>query len=152
MGTSAAGPPSWDAVTIAVGRALAGDRVGGRRDLLDLWDRTGPADAAPRCVLAHYLADLEDDLADEVAWDERALAAYAGVGETDLAAIGIPSAAGLAPSLHLNLGDGYRRQGRTQDARVQLEAGLAAVDVLTDDGYAAMIRSGLERLAERLGQ
>ncbi len=103
-------------------------------------------------MLAHYLADLEDDLAAEVAWDERALAAYAEVGETELAAIGIPSAAGLAPSLHLNLGDGYRRQGRADDARQQLELGVLAVDALSDDGYASMIRSGLERLAERLAQ
>ncbi len=151
MGTSAAGP-SWDEVTAAVARALSGDRTGGRRDLLDLWDRTAPARAAQRCVLAHYLADLEDDLAAEVAWDERALAAYPDVGETELAAIGIPSAAGLAPSLHLNLGDGYRRQGRADDARQQLDRGVLAVHALSDDGYASMIRGGLERLAERLAQ
>ena len=85
-----------------------------------------PDTAAQRCVLAHYLADLEDDVADEVAWDERALAAYGDVCETELAPIGIPSAAGLAPSLHLNLGDGYRRQGRADQARHQLERGLSA--------------------------
>ncbi len=67
-----------------------------------------------------------------------------------LAVIGIPSARAMAPSLHLNLGDGYLRQGRVDEAGEQLDAGLAAVDGLGDDGYGAMVRGGLDRLAERL--
>ena len=58
----------------------------------------------------------------------------------------------MAPSLHLNLADGYLRQGRVEEAARQLDAGLAAVDALGDDGYGAMVRGGLERLAERLAQ
>lgn len=114
------------------------------------WADLAPAEHAQRCVLAHYLADVHDDLDDEVAWDERALAAYESVGEHDLAAIGIPSAACFAPSLHLNLGDGYLRQGRPVDARRELESGRAAEDALGDDGYAHMIRSGLDGLQSRL--
>ncbi len=91
-------------------------------------DAVEPADgvgaALQRCVLAHYLADLEDDLAAEVAWDEQALTAFTHVHDTDLAPVGIPAAAGLAPSLHLNLGDGYLRQGHTTQAQDQLAAGL----------------------------
>ena len=94
-------------------------------------------------MLAHYLADREPELADEVAWDEVALREHALVADDALAAIGIPSARAMAPSLHLNLGDGYLRQGRVEEARVQLEAGLAAVDALGDDGYGAMVRDGL---------
>ena len=33
---------------------------------------------------------------------------------------------------------------------MQLDAGLAAADTLGDDGYGTLVRSGLERLAERL--
>jgi hypothetical protein len=121
-----------------------------RRRLLDCWHATTEHDAAQRCVLAHYLADLEPALDDEVAWDERALEAFARVQEGDLAPIGIPSARGLAPSLHLNLGDGYRRQGRLEDARSRLEAGIAGLEALGDDGYGSMIRQGLERLADWL--
>ena len=43
-------------------------------------------------------------------------------------------------------------RGRVDEARTQLDTGLAAVDALGDDGYGAMIRGGLERLAERLAQ
>lgn len=64
-------------------------------------------------------------------------------------AIGIPHARGLEPSLHLNLGDGYLRQGRITDAEAQSTAGRAHRDTLGGDGYGALIRRGLEGLAER---
>ncbi len=140
----------WTAIIAAIGTALNGDRATGRAQLLACWDAAGHTEHAQRCVLAHYLADLEADLDDEVAWDEQALDAYQHVGESDLAPVGITSARGLAPSLHLNLGDGYLRQGRLDRARTHLGAGLAAADHLNDEGYGAMIRQGLERLDARL--
>ncbi len=140
----------WDDIQAAVGVTLSGDRTQGRHDLHACWVGTAETDHAQRCVLAHYLADLEDDLAAEVAWDEQALTAFTHVHDTDLAPVGIPAAAGLAPSLHLNLGDGYLRQGHTTQAQDQLAAGLAALSALPDDGYGAMIRRGLTGLQERL--
>jgi hypothetical protein len=140
----------WNDITNAVGTALGGDRHGGRADLLACWDGTNETDHAQRCVLAHYLADTEDDLDAEVAWDELALSAFASIGDGDLSAVGITSTAALAPSLHLNLGDGYLRQGRVADAGREQAAGVAAADALGDDGYAAMIRAGLDRLRDRI--
>jgi hypothetical protein len=109
------------------------------------WAGTTETDHAQRCVPAHYLADLEGDLGAEVDGDEQALAAFAHVRDTDLAPIGISAAPAMAPSLHLNLGDGYVRQGRTALAQEQVTAGIAALDALPDDGYGAMIRGGLTR-------
>jgi hypothetical protein len=139
----------WDEITAAVGIALSGEKERGRHDLTACWDDTSEQDHAKRCVIAQYLADLQEDLDAEVAWDERALAAYARVADDDFVPIGIPSARGLAPSLHLNLGDGYLRQGRVEDAQAQLDAGLAQ-DVVGEDGYGRLIRTGLAGLAERL--
>ena len=140
----------WSDILAAVAAALGPDKVRGRELLSQCWSNTIESDHAKRCVLAHYLADLQDELDAEVAWDERAVAAYRHVDEGDLAPIGIASADGLAPSLHLNLGDGYLRQGRIDDARTQLRAGLAGIDALPDDGYAAMVRNGLAGLQQRL--
>jgi hypothetical protein len=140
----------WATILEAVGRAQTGDRTAGRDQLTACWTQTAPADHAYRCVLAHYLADVQDSLADEVAWDTTALEEFAHVGAGDLSPVGIPDAAGLAPSLHLNLGDGYLRQGRLPEAAQQLRAGLAAAGTLPDDGYGRMIRQGLSGLQQRV--
>ncbi|NHA69743.1 hypothetical protein [Phycicoccus flavus] len=141
---------TWDEVLQAVSTTLGGDRPGGGAALRTAWDGTETGAHGQRCVLAHYLADLEGDVADEVAWDERALAEHAHLGDDDLAAVGIASAAGFAPSLHLNLGDGYRRQGRLSEARREVEAGEDAAGALGEDGYGAMVRGGLARLRARV--
>lgn len=53
-------------------------------------------------------------------WDARALAEHAQVSEAAFAAVGITSAAGFAPSLHLNLGDDHLRAGNIGLAREHL--------------------------------
>jgi hypothetical protein len=141
---------TWDDITAAVGLTLAGAREDGGAALAQCWAETTEDDHAQRCVIAHYLADLEPELDDEVAWDEAALAAHAHVDDADLAPIGMAQARGMAPSLHLNLGDGYLRQGRLDDARAQVTHGLAHQDALGDDGYGALIRTGLHRLSARI--
>jgi hypothetical protein len=140
----------WRDITNAIGLALGGDQPRGRESLLACWETTTDTDHSQRCVLAHYLADLQSSLQDEVAWDERALSEHAYVVDEDLAPVGMASALALAPSLHLNLGDGYLRQGRLDDARTQLRAGMKAVSALPMDGYGALVRSGLVRLQQRL--
>ncbi|QGN58883.1 hypothetical protein [Nostocoides sp. HKS02] len=140
----------WGAITTAIGLALSGERQRGREALLACWQATAQRDHAQRCVLAHYLADQQSSLDEEVAWDEVALSEHAYVVDEDLVSVGIASAAAWAPSLRLNLGDGYRRQGRIDDARAQLDAGVQAESTLSIDGYGAHIRSGLDRLRQRI--
>ena len=77
----------WDAVVAAVTSALTGDTALGRARLLACWEDTGAADHAHRCVLAHYLADLETELDREVAWDRTALTEHAHVGDGDAAMV-----------------------------------------------------------------
>jgi hypothetical protein len=58
----------------------------------------------------------------------------------------------MYPSLHLNLGEAYRRLSGHARARAHLDQGRA-VAALADDGYGRMIWSiigGLERLGDRL--
>ncbi|MXP22034.1 hypothetical protein GIY30_11825 [Gordonia sp. HNM0687] len=143
---------TWEAITTAVGIALRGERERGRAELLACWSATGESEAGQRCVIAHYLADLQSDLADEVLWDQRALDAYARIHDAELAPVGIDDARGMAPSLHLNLGDGYLRQGRVALAREHAAAGRTLADRLPDDGYGRLIREGLDRLSARVGQ
>lgn len=140
----------WATVLAAVAEAQTGEPASGRQRLLSCWAQTGTGDHAYRCVLAHYLADLQDSLDEEVAWDRTALEEHQHLPGDALTPVGIPDVAGLAPSLHLNLGDGYLRQGRVTEATEQLRQGQAALGVLADDGYGRMVRDGLARLGDRI--
>lgn len=140
----------WDVVLAAVGTALAGRSDEARLGLETLWSQTDPGDHAQRCVIAHYLADQQGEIADEIRWDQHALDEHGLVADGDLAPVGIPSAAAMLPSLHLNLGDDYRRAGDVAKAREQLLAALASESLLPNDGYGAMIRGGIDRLEQRL--
>jgi hypothetical protein len=132
---------------------LATDRAAGRQALIALWDALETGDAAARCILAHFLADAQDGLDDEIAWDETALAESAKISDDDLRAIQ-PTlhVAGFMSSLHVNLADGYRRLGRFEAARRHLESSLAGNGALTGDrpedvAYRDMIVTGQQRVA-----
>lgn len=142
----------WSAVLGAVELALSGHRELGEKALRECWSDTTSSDHSKRCVIAHYLADLQLNVAAEVEWDERALAEFAHVSDADLAPIGVPSAKGFAPSLHLNVGDGYLRTGRVDDAWKHLESGELALQVVQWDGYLQFVEQGLRRLRQRLAE
>jgi hypothetical protein len=136
-----------------IGLRDSGNRTAARQLFAQLWDQIGGdrGDPLHRCALAHSMADVQEDVGDELTWDHRALEAADLVSDDRAAAAGIPSpVAGFYPSLHLNLGEYYRRLGEYDRARRHLEAGLGSVDALSDDGYGHMIRQGLARLGQRL--
>ena len=142
-------------VTAVVQRGQTGDRATARQELAALWaevEQRG-GDAFHRCVIAHFLADLQDDLADELAWDERALAAVAGVTD-ERAQEYHPSlqVRGFLPSLYLSLADDHRRLGDAERAHAFLRLAEGTVDALGDDAYGALVRSGLENVARALAE
>ncbi|GAA4487031.1 hypothetical protein GCM10023094_44740 [Rhodococcus olei] len=132
--------------------ANRGERDAARIAFTDLWDRLGPdRDPLHAVTIAHYLADLQDDPAEELAWDLRALAAADGL--TDERAQRYHATLqvrGFAPSLHLNLAADYTKVGDRDAARRHLARAEDAVDVLGDDGYGRMIRGGIDRLRAEL--
>ena len=69
-------------------------------------------DALHRCMIAHYMADMQADPRQELLWDRRALEAagsLTGAGAKE-----------YHPSLHLNLAEGYRKLGDWDAAREHL--------------------------------
>ncbi|MEV6806991.1 hypothetical protein [Streptomyces sp. NPDC051132] len=145
-----------DAVLTRIGQVVmlhhGGDREEARSRFLDLWAEIGEdGDPLHRCTLAHYLADTQDDPADELAWDLRALSA---AGElTGGRAGGDPAdVRGFLSSLHLNLAADYAKLGRTEAAHSHLRRARAAAAALADDGYGEQVRSEISRLARRLGE
>jgi hypothetical protein len=108
------------------------------------------ADHAHRCGLAHYLADLQTELEQEIAWDWITLEEHALVDDGDLATVGIASARAMAPSLYPNLRDGHLRRGDVQQAGDHLRQGLFTSTAVQSDRYGTMIRSGLQSVAHRI--
>ena len=140
-------------VTAAVQRGQAGDQTGAREALEALWEEVGQrgGDAFHRCVIAHFLADVQDDERDELVWDERALAAVAGVTDERAQEYdGSLQVRGFMPSLYLSLADDHRRLGDADRAHEFLGMARTVVDALGDDAYGELVRGGLEKIDRAL--
>jgi hypothetical protein len=130
-----------------------GQREAARDLFAQIWDDIGGEQGDPLhvCVLAHAMADVQDDVHQELLWDLRALAAADLVTDEQLTQAGVTlPAAGLYPSLHLNLSECYRKLGDLGRAREHLQQAQSTIGTLGDDEYAQLIKGGLERLAEQL--
>jgi hypothetical protein len=138
------------AATVALGHR--GDPATARLRFTEIWEGVGPSgDPLHRCALAHYAADVQPDLNEELRWDLRALEAVDEI--TDQRAKDYHQSLAVAaflPSLHLNLADVYRRLGARTRAKHHVAEAQAAVGSLGDDGYGRMIRDGISRCAARI--
>jgi hypothetical protein len=88
---------------------LQGQREHGSAAYEHLWNQAGRP--LHRVTIAHYMADLQDDPADELRWDERALTAAAEVPADD------PEIAPLRASLHINAAASTNSAATTRPAR-----------------------------------
>lgn len=133
-----------------IGAAQRGERAEARAVYAQLWEELGPdGDPLHRCSVAHSMADVQDDPAGELQWDQRALDAARLITDADLRRAGIAgSVRGFFASLHLNLADVHLRLGDLDDAGAHAQAGRDALDALPDDGYRAMIAGALERVEQ----
>ena len=137
----------------AVEQGRAGDKAPAREALTRLWERVGSdGDALHRCSIAHYLADLQESVEDELLWDQRALAAVVDLDDERAQRFHENlRVRAFLPSLHLNLADGYRRVGDRDRAQHHLEVARELTGGLPDDDYGSMIRAGIHQVAELLG-
>lgn len=144
---------SFDAVMAEIINGVAllhsGDRSGGKGRLTEIWSRIKHAPKPfHECVLAHYLADAQDQATDELAWDHRALDAALRCPESEARSYHATlSIAAFMPSLYLNLAQGYRKVGNFDRMKDHLIEAQRFLDKLPDDSYGRMIRSGIEHLA-----
>lgn len=145
--------PLYSEIAVAVATGLSGERSCSRALLEGLWPRAvADGDAFHRCVIAHYLADVQDRVADELAWDLRSLAEVDDIGPDRASAVH-PSMSpdGFRPSLHLNVADALRRLGRIEEARAHNASAQAAAGALRADAYGAYTRAAIARQARALG-
>ncbi|MFI6496075.1 hypothetical protein [Nonomuraea typhae] len=132
-----------------------GQRDAARELFARIWADIGGEQGDPLhvCVLAHSMADVQDEVRQELMWDLRALAAVGLVTDERVAAAGVPlSVAGLHPSLHLNVSECYRKLGDLGRAREHFRKARDGIGALGDDEYGRLIKDGLERVAGQLGE
>src|ERR1700716_1717366 len=68
--------PTMAAIHEGLQLYLSGDRAAARARFSDLWNEIGEnGDPLHRCAVAHYMADVRDDPAEELEWDLLALRA-----------------------------------------------------------------------------
>lgn len=130
-----------------------GQREAARVLFARIWAEIGGEQGDPLhvCVLAHSMADVQDDVHQELIWDQRALAAADLLTDDRVARAGVPmTVAALYPSLHLNLGECYRRLGDLDRARECLRRAQAGMGALGEDDYGRLIKRGLDLLAQQL--
>jgi len=148
-----------DETLVRIGEGVALHHQQGRpaaaRELFErIWDEIGGESGDPLhvCVLAHAMADVQEDVHEELVWDRRALVAAGLLTDERVGRAGVAlPVAGLYPSLHLNLGECYRKLGDLGRAGEHLESARAGMGALGDDEYGRLIRSGLDRLTRQLG-
>lgn len=139
-------------VTAAVQRGRAGDRVAARQELAVIWAEV-QGDDFHRCVVAHVMADLQDDQRDELMWDERALAAVDGVSDERAQELDPRlRVRGFLPSLYASLADDHRRLGDADRAREFLGRARAASDALGGDAFGDLVRGVLDKVDRALAE
>jgi hypothetical protein len=141
-------------IGVAIAASQKGQRSDARAAFAEIWAEIDDGgDPLHRCVLAHHMADVQDDPREELVWDLRALEAALSVTDGRAAAAGATLPVdGFYPSLHLNLGEDYRKLGDIAQARRHLDLGRQAAVFLGDDPYSSMIVRGLDGLAKRLSE
>ncbi|MHB1089133.1 MAG: hypothetical protein ACYC19_10285 [Acidimicrobiales bacterium] len=145
-----------DDVMIQVGEGIAlshsGNRLAARMLFAQLWERVGPdGDPFHRCAIAHSMADLQDELREELRWDLLACEAAGQLTDARVREGGVSGPVQvLFPSLHLNLADDYLRLEEFELASQHVMAGKETLSFLPDDGYASMIRGGLGRVEDAI--
>jgi hypothetical protein len=140
------------AVVNAVERALNGGGDVARERLAELWAGLAPDDFFHRCVVAHYLADLQSEPRSELLWDQLALeAALAAPAEAFDGRIPDVTRDAFLPSLHLNLASSHERTLNLDLARRHAVLALQATACLPATPLAEMTRAAILRIAVRLG-
>lgn len=109
-------------VEAAIAVQQGGEKGAARQRFAELWREIGPArDPLCRCRLAHHMADLQDDPAEELTWDLRALEAAALLTDARVKSQhSFLSVAAFYPSLLLNVAEDFRKLGDLAKAREYL--------------------------------
>lgn len=122
-----------------------------RESMATIWsDLEDGGGAYHRCVLAHFIADTQQEAADELTWDLKALDIADDALAERVDGAEADALRRFLPSLHMNVADGYRKLGDFEMARRHLEAGVQTSAALGVDAYGQTVRSELLRIEAQI--
>ncbi|WP_405802658.1 hypothetical protein [Streptomyces sp. NBC_01187] len=145
-----------DATMVRIGQAImlhrGGDREEARNRFAALWEESEESGHLfHRCTIAHYMADTQDDPADELRWDLRALSAADALSQERVRwGEHLLAVRSLYPSLYLNLAADHAKLGNGLAARRELGRARDRLGALGDDTYGEGVRSAINRLEMQL--
>ena len=119
---------------------LAGRTVDALRLFQQAWD--GAQDDYEACIAAHYLARHQPTFADNLHWNEVALARANAAADEQVR--------GFYPSLYLNLGHAYEVNGDLSAARLNYELAAERAGALAAGPYGDMVRRGVANALLRI--
>jgi hypothetical protein len=134
----------------AAGRQRASGDVAGARSALEvLLPLARSSNTLDWLFFAHSFADVQDDPAEELRWDQSALEALHRLTEAEAEAEAVHGGkAGLLPSLHLNLAHVYRRLGDEVRAQRHHAEGIKHLDALDQEAYGRSIRAAFTEFGQ----
>jgi len=91
---------------------------------------------------AHYVARHQKSIQDKLKWDEIALAFALKINDSSMTA--------NYPSLYLNIAKCYEDLKEFDNAQKNYQVALSYADLLPDNGYGQIIKSGIENGIQRL--
>ena len=91
---------------------------------------------------AHYVARHQKSIQDKLKWDEIALAFALKINDSDMMA--------NYPSLYLNIAKCYEDLKDLESAQKNYQVALSYADLLPDNGYGQIIKSGINNGIQRL--
>lgn len=139
-------------ILAAIATLHRGEREQAQEELEAIWARVDPDDHFHRCVVAHYLADAQTDPAEELRFDQLALAAARRAQPSDFdGRFPGMTLASFFPSLHLNLAADYERVGELTLARMHAAEAQAASAALPSSQLGDLTRDAIARITRRLG-
>lgn len=93
-------------------------------------------------IAAHYVARHQKSVADKLRWDETSLEFALKTNDDTVK--------GAFPSLYLNIAKCYEDLSDFGNAKRNYELALSFTNLLSDDGYGHMIKSGITNGIERV--
>jgi rifampin ADP-ribosylating transferase len=95
-------------------------------------------------VAAHYMARIQETVADKLGWDQTALAFALKIKE-----VGIES---VLPSLYLNIAKCFEDLGDTDIAIKNYQLAISYTGSLPDNSYGQLIKDGIEAGLQRMNR